>query len=141
MTTAQIYLTPQPDPAPPPEAFQMPIIPLMAKGMKEGAPFLTELLEERHRQGMERYGVPLTLFNGRSPLYDAMQELVDAFVYLQQAGMEAEMAGNPKQAQMYAQITQQIGGQILAIHMLHGMGLLPAHQEPLIGMKLEAPPK
>jgi hypothetical protein len=42
-------------------------------------------LEERERIGVERYGSPLRLFNGRDALVDAYQEAMDLTVYLRQA--------------------------------------------------------
>ncbi len=42
-------------------------------------------LEERERVGVERYGTPLRLFNGRDALVDAYQEAMDLTVYLRQA--------------------------------------------------------
>lgn len=52
-------------------------------------PSLWPLLPEMHERralGIERYGVPLQRGNGRDPLVDARQELLDAAVYLWQAG-------------------------------------------------------
>ena len=42
-------------------------------------------LEERERIGVERYGSPLRIFNGRDALVDAYQEAMDLTVYLRQA--------------------------------------------------------
>lgn len=39
---------------------------------------------ERKRIGIERYGVPLTIQNGRKPLVDLYQELLDAVMYVRQ---------------------------------------------------------
>jgi hypothetical protein len=38
----------------------------------------------RHREGVKKYGVPLTAFNGRDALIDAYQEALDMAVYLRQ---------------------------------------------------------
>jgi len=42
-------------------------------------------MQERDRIGRERYGMPLRANNGRRPLVDAYQELLDMVVYLRQA--------------------------------------------------------
>lgn len=49
---------------------------------------LIELYWERREQGIERYGVPLQRANGRDHYADAVQELADAVVYLQAAGLD-----------------------------------------------------
>ncbi len=50
-----------------------------------GHPRVAELLQERRRQGVERYGSELRYRNGRDPDCDLIQELVDALMYAQQA--------------------------------------------------------
>lgn len=47
---------------------------------------------ERHTVGMKRYGTALQANNGRNPLVDAYQELLDAAVYLKQACIECDTA-------------------------------------------------
>ena len=42
-------------------------------------------MAERHRIGIERYGVPLQAHNGRDALVDAYQEALDLCAYLAQA--------------------------------------------------------
>jgi hypothetical protein len=42
-------------------------------------------MEARREQGIERYGVPLQIHNGRDALMDAYQEALDLVVYLRQA--------------------------------------------------------
>lgn len=44
-----------------------------------------EDMEERDRVGRQKYGTPLQAFNGRDPLVDAYQEVLDLAVYLRQA--------------------------------------------------------
>lgn len=41
-------------------------------------------MEERNRDGIEKYGTPLQPFNGRDALIDAYQEVLDMSVYLRQ---------------------------------------------------------
>ncbi len=48
-------------------------------------PLVIADMEDRHRVGVARYGVPLQAFNGRDPLVDAYQEALDLAVYLRQA--------------------------------------------------------
>ena len=43
----------------------------------------------RRAAGIEKYGIELTSHNGRRPLVDAYQEVLDLIVYLAQADMEA----------------------------------------------------
>jgi hypothetical protein len=47
-----------------------------------------EDMHERRKVGMQRYGTPLQVFNGRDPLVDAYQEALDLVVYLKQALIE-----------------------------------------------------
>ena len=49
---------------------------------------LTKLMAERHVLGTQRYGVGLQPFNGRDALQDAMEEILDLIVYLEQAALE-----------------------------------------------------
>lgn len=42
----------------------------------------------RRSAGVEKYGIELTTHNGRRPLVDAYQEVLDLIVYLAQADME-----------------------------------------------------
>jgi len=63
----------KPEPAPKPNKGE-PIWKLVIKDM-----------EERDRVGREKYGTPLQAFNGRKPLVDAYQEVLDLAVYLRQA--------------------------------------------------------
>ncbi len=42
-------------------------------------------MEERRLHGIEKYGVPVQPYNGRDPLIDLYQELLDACVYCRQA--------------------------------------------------------
>ena len=50
-------------------------------------PGLRALFQERRGQGIDRYGTTLQRDNGRDHYADAVQELVDAVVYLQAARM------------------------------------------------------
>ena len=43
---------------------------------------------ERHEFGVEKYGVALRAFNGRSARVDALQEAMDLIVYLEQMARE-----------------------------------------------------
>jgi hypothetical protein len=48
-----------------------------------------KMLEEREKKGIETYGRSLHTDNGRDPIQDALEEVIDAFQYLVQARMEA----------------------------------------------------
>lgn len=50
---------------------------------------LIELIRERTKLGIEKYGEPLTTHNGRDPMLDALQESIDLNQYLMQALMES----------------------------------------------------
>lgn len=41
-------------------------------------------MEERRQHGIEKYGTPVQPYNGRDPLVDVYQELLDACVYIRQ---------------------------------------------------------
>jgi hypothetical protein len=45
---------------------------------------MMEDIEERKAAGIKTYGEPLKAFNGRDPLVDAYQEVLDLAVYLRQ---------------------------------------------------------
>ena len=49
-------------------------------------------LNERYREGIRRYGVPLKPFNGRDALRDAYEEATDLALYLRQAIYERDNA-------------------------------------------------
>jgi len=51
---------------------------------------LIELIRERTKLGIEKYGEPLTTHNGRDPMLDALQESIDLNQCLMQALMETE---------------------------------------------------
>jgi len=49
---------------------------------------LVEQMQARHELGKQKYGVGLQPFNGRDALQDAMEEILDLIVYLEQAALE-----------------------------------------------------
>lgn len=56
----------------------------------ESAKRFLKILGDRCEYGKQHYGMLLSTFNGRDPLKDALEELVDAFQYLVQLWMERE---------------------------------------------------
>ena len=48
-------------------------------------------LQARATFGQQKYGKALEPWNGRNPVIDAQEELLDLFVYLEQLRMEREM--------------------------------------------------
>lgn len=56
--------------------------------MNEVNPALIARLQARAEFGTAKYGVPLTPWNGRNPLEDQEEELLDRWVYIQQDKME-----------------------------------------------------
>lgn len=62
------------------------------KGGQDVTPVVREmfldLLAARERKGIETYGTTLQTHNGRDPLKDALDELIDAVQYVVQAIME-----------------------------------------------------
>jgi hypothetical protein len=49
----------------------------------------------RHELGVQRYGVPLRVWNGRDALADAYQEALDLVVYLEQCRLRVPASANP----------------------------------------------
>jgi hypothetical protein len=49
----------------------------------------------RHELGVQRYGVPLRVWNGRDALADAYQEALDLVVYLEQCRLRVPPSANP----------------------------------------------
>lgn len=49
-----------------------------------------EALSNQYEKGLLSYSEPLTAYNGRDPLQDAKEELVDAYMYLIQAKVEGK---------------------------------------------------
>lgn len=62
--------------------------PLPTEGQGDVQAALIARLQERHALGIERYGRPLQTFNGRKPLQDLIEELLDGASYALQAEME-----------------------------------------------------
>lgn len=54
---------------------------------------IKDLLTARVEVGVERYGKPLSTFNGRSADQDAIEEALDLMLYLKQWEMESGKAG------------------------------------------------
>ncbi len=52
----------------------------------------------RHRKGMETYGVPLQPFNGRDAVLDAYEEALDLVVYAKQMEIESGTTGSAEYA-------------------------------------------
>ncbi len=53
-------------------------------GRTEIVPLVIADLQERSRMGEAKYGTPLQTLNGRDPLVDLYQELLDAACYIRQ---------------------------------------------------------
>lgn len=53
-------------------------------------PLVLADMEARRKQGLEKYGRPLTSFNGRDALQDAYEEALDLAQYLRQAIAERD---------------------------------------------------
>ncbi len=47
-----------------------------------------DMLTERERRGVETYGTTLQTFNGRNAVVDALEEIIDAWQYVVQIGLE-----------------------------------------------------
>ncbi len=58
--------------------------------MPEIWPLVLKDIEDRDKVGRERYGRPLTAFNGKDALWEAYEEALDLVVYLRQAIYEIE---------------------------------------------------
>lgn len=57
-------------------------------------------IQERKEQGIAKYGTPLQPFNGRRPLTDAYQEVLDLGQYIRQA-IEEGWAPKPARAELF----------------------------------------
>lgn len=53
-------------------------------------PYVLADLQERAEAGLKKYGTYLRTMNGRDPLWDAYQEILDAAMYLRQLILERE---------------------------------------------------
>lgn len=58
---------------------------------KDGTPWarIRDMLIQRRAFGVEKYGLPLEAHNGRNPIKDLEEEIVDGFQYCEQAIIEA----------------------------------------------------
>lgn len=77
-------MTPQPQPIP---NNSTPIIDLVHQD-----------LEQRRQLGIRKYGTVLQAFNGRNPLWDAYEEVLDLALYLRQAIEEQDVVRNENRA-------------------------------------------
>jgi len=68
-------------------------------------------LDERKKFGLEKYDTILQAHNGRDPLMDAYQEVLDQAVYLRQAIIEREhdRAERSRLQAQVAELTEQLG--------------------------------
>jgi hypothetical protein len=62
--------------------------PLPIAGEGDVCAALIEKLKSRYAIGMERYGKPLQMFNGRDPFQDHEEELIDRHNYAEQIRLE-----------------------------------------------------
>lgn len=62
--------------------------PLPTPGQTNVQEALAAALLERMQYGIEKYGSPLETFNGRDPIRDVWEELVDALTYMTQVRLE-----------------------------------------------------
>lgn len=72
-------------------------------------------MRERDQFGRHKYGTPLQVFNGRNPLVDAYQEVLDLAVYLRQEieerkKMNAEISGLRLYSLTLRKILQDVRG-------------------------------
>lgn len=59
-------------------------------GRERVYPVLVKLIEQRVATAEKEHGTPLETHNGRDALMDAMQEQIDALMYMVQAYIERE---------------------------------------------------
>lgn len=62
--------------------------PLPTKGQMNVQEVLSKALLERMQYGIDKYGSPLETFNGRDPVRDVWEELLDALTYMTQVRLE-----------------------------------------------------
>ena len=70
---------------------------------------LKPLLEVRRAQGMERYGTPLTILNGRNHARDALQEALDGMAYLQACHDEVMLLAQRNTQGIHAHLVPWLG--------------------------------
>ena len=84
----------QPPPVPSPDS--RPVLPHLRDDLAAiptTAPaWIAQALDARTRVGVERYGVALHTYNGRDPIQDLTEELLDALQYLAQARLEGRVS-------------------------------------------------
>lgn len=74
---------------------------------------VVEDMKERDQAGRQKYGTPLQAHNGRRPLVDAYQEVLDLAVYLRQEIEERRTRKQERAAcewPLWAQVAQAEGG-------------------------------
>lgn len=80
-------------------------------------------LEFRAEQGEAKYGVRLHTYNGRDPLIDLYEELLDALVYSVQYGLESE--GDPYCWELPEAVLDSLGVVVQALNRrTFGLGYL-----------------
>lgn len=92
---------------PPPVKTDTPAVwPLILADLRSGAlvenrgdfrSLLISACEERHRFGLEKYGTPLQVLNGRDPLVDALDEALDLMAYTRQRLEQVGQGFAPRQ--------------------------------------------
>jgi len=87
-------------------------------------------LSERELQGVESYGTPLQINNGRDALVDAYEELLDGFMYLTQRSAE-EKWENYNINLALSKTAEAIREVVYAMHSNRGAGfLVPYEPQP-----------
>lgn len=71
------------EPQPPPVGGTGDTLLSLATAYNKAPPEVMELFLRRRQQGVERYGTPLTILNGRNHARDGVQEAVDGLAYTQ----------------------------------------------------------
>lgn len=92
LTLAQLAVLEQPTPIP----NELRPSFATAMGWLQGrSPELQDAIVARAEKGLASYGVYLQPDNGRCPIIDSIQELLDAMTYLAQEWVEAMQTGSP----------------------------------------------
>lgn len=101
--TADFHRTDRPSTAQPP--------PVHVPGAASVHDILIEHIKERKAFGLRKYGTPLQVDNGRDPLADALEEILDVAVYLIQ-----EMELRQRQRALHGAFPTEPGpGEVYAI--------------------------
>lgn len=101
---------------PAPKASGHPAIwPEIIKSLKMASPVMPQMpqsvfddMQRRHEQGIQKYGMPLTPYNGRDGMMDLYEELLDALAYCAQSIYELPLDRNHRLSDMFSDLSMML---------------------------------